>query len=151
MLASTKQIITEAQKTLEALVQSEGNEDVKSLHLWSFKELLSWKIPEHLSSTNVNLTRSRVEAEFLPPPICLYKFNMVTQRIKEQKSSFVGLVTHVKAGNWEGDKNKKQERVDPNKLVGSQVDIESIDDKSKVCLFIKHDASVDLKQYLVKN
>jgi hypothetical protein len=29
--------------------------------------------------------------------------------------------------------------------------MESIDDKSKCCLFIKHDASVDLKQYVVKN
>ena len=117
--------------------------------IWTFKDLLSWKIPEHLSSTNVNLSRSRVEAEYLPPPICLYKFNMETQRIKEQKASFVGIVTHVKQGNWEGDKNKqKKEEVDPNKLVGSQIDMESIDDKSKVALFVKHDPSVDLKQFV---
>ena len=87
--------------------------------LWSFKDLLAWKIPEHLSSTNVNLSRSRVEAEYLPPPICLYKFNMVTQRIKEQKASFVGIVTHVKQGNWEGDKRNEHKPVDPNKLVAS--------------------------------
>jgi len=30
---------------------------------------------------------------------------MVTQRIKEQKASFCGIVTYVKQGNWE-DKNK---------------------------------------------
>lgn len=29
--------------------------------------------------------------------------------------------------------------------------MESIDDKSKVCLFIKHDPTLDLKQYVVKN
>lgn len=77
------------------LVKSEGSDDFKSLKLWTFKELLSWKIPEHLSS-NSNISRSRVEAEYLPPPINLYKFNLVTQRIKEQKASFVGIVTHVK-------------------------------------------------------
>jgi len=84
---------------------------MKSLQLWTFKDLLSWKIPENLSSCNVNLSRSRVQAEFLPPPICLYKFTMVTQRIKEQKSSFVGIVTHVKVGNYEADKkNPKKEQ-----------------------------------------
>ena len=77
-MSSTKQIITEATAVLQELVQEEGGEDTRSLKLWSFKELLTWKIPEHLSSTNVNLSRSRVEAEFLPPPICLYKFQMVT-------------------------------------------------------------------------
>lgn len=29
--------------------------------------------------------------------------------------------------------------------------MESIDDKSKVALFVKHDASVDLKQFIQKN
>ena len=60
------------------MVHQDIENDAKHNQLWSFKELLSWKIPEHLSSTNVNLSRSRVEAEFLPPPICLYKYNMVT-------------------------------------------------------------------------
>ena len=76
---------------------------------------------------------------------------MVTQRIKEQKASFCGIVTHVKIGNWE-DKNKPNKQViDPNKLVTSQIDMESIDDKSRVCLFVKHDASLDLKEYVQKN
>lgn len=82
---------------MNELLKTEGIEDPKSYQLQSFKELLSWKIPENLSS-NSNISRSRVEAEYLPPPINLYKFNMVTQRIKEQKASFVGIVTHVKQG-----------------------------------------------------
>jgi hypothetical protein len=81
----------------EMVDQDDINEN-NSTKICSFKDLLSWKIPEDLSSTNVNLSRSRVEAEYLPPPICLYKFNMVTQRIKEQKSNFVGIVTHVRQG-----------------------------------------------------
>ena len=35
--------------------------------------------------------------------------------------------------------------------MNSQIDMESIDDKSRVCLFIKHDPSVDLKQYILKD
>lgn len=98
MLASTKQIVNLAQKVLSNIADSEGHSDQKSTRIWTFKDLLSWRIPEDLASTNVNLSRSRVEAEYLPPPICLYKFNMVTQRIKEQKANFVGIVTHVKQG-----------------------------------------------------
>lgn len=66
--------------------------------IWSAKELLSWKIPENMSSFGSNLQRTRVEAEFLPPPIWLYKYQFVTQRIKEQNVTFCGIVTHVKQG-----------------------------------------------------
>ena len=83
VLSSTKQIIVTASQILQDLNSSDaGPENSKSSRLWSFKELLSWKIPENLSS-NQNISRSRVEAEYLPPPINLYKFNLVTQRIKE--------------------------------------------------------------------
>jgi hypothetical protein len=75
--------MNEAQRVINDITINEGLNDSRSVKIWNFKELLSWKIPEDLSSTNVNLSRSRVEAEYLPPPICLYKFNMVTQRIKE--------------------------------------------------------------------
>lgn len=97
-MASTKQILNEAQKVLTTIAESEGQMDQKFNKIWTFKDLLSWKIPGDLASTNVNLSRTRVEAEFLPPPICLYNFNMVTQRIKEQKANFVGIITHVKQG-----------------------------------------------------
>lgn len=51
--------------------------------------------------------------------------------------------------NWQNDKNKQNlKEVESGKLVGSQIDIESTDDKSKVALFVKHDPSVDLKQYI---
>ena len=83
VLSSTKQIIEVAQSQVKERV-------------WSARELLTWKIPEQMSSTGCNLRRSRVEAEFLPPPISLYKFNLVTQRIKEQLVNFCGIVTHVK-------------------------------------------------------
>ena len=36
-------------------------------------------------------------------------------------------------------------------MVTSQIDMESIDDKSRICLFIKHDAGVDLKDFVQKN
>lgn len=100
LLSSTKQILSVAQRVISEIAQSEGISENKAHanKIWSFKEMLSWKIPEDLSSTNVNLSRTRVEAEYLPPPICLYKFNLVTQRIKEQKTNFVGIVTHVKQG-----------------------------------------------------
>ena len=42
-------------------------------------------------------------------------------------------------------KQKDQNKDDQFKLVNSQIDLESIDDKSKVCLFIKHDPTLDLK------
>jgi hypothetical protein len=60
-----------------------AQEIVKDEKVWSAKELLTWKIPDQMSSTGVNLKRSRVQSEFLPPVINLYKFNLVTQRIKE--------------------------------------------------------------------
>jgi hypothetical protein len=74
--------------------------------VWSARELLTWKIPEAMSSTGCNLNRSRFEAEFLPPPISLFKFSLVTQRIKEQLISYCGIVTHVKQG-YEDSQHKK--------------------------------------------
>ena len=73
---------------------------------------------------------------------------MVTQRIKEQKVSFCGIVTHVKQGNWEG---KKVVEKDSGKLVTSQIDMESIDDKSKIAFVVKHEPNLDLKTYIQKN
>ena len=40
---------------------------------------------------------------------------------------------------------------DSGKLITSQIDMESIDDKSKFALFIKHTADVDLKKFIQKN
>lgn len=40
---------------------------------------------------------------------------------------------------------------DPGKLITSQIDMESIDDKSKFALFIKHTADVDFKKFIPKN
>ena len=103
-----------------------------------------------MSSTGVNLSRSRAEAEFLPPPICLYKFNLVTSRIKEQKATFVGIVRHVKQGNWDND-SKKSKEIREGQLTTSQIDMESVDDKSRVALFVKHDPSLDLKNFVLKD
>ena len=104
---------------MNSLASNEGLTEVKHKTIWSFRDLLSWKIPEDLASTNVNLSRSRVEAEYLPPPICLYKFNLVTQRIKEQRTHFVGIVTHVKQGNWKDGKHKPKDNDDGSKLESS--------------------------------
>ena len=70
--------MTEAKNNLAEILNYDENDDLKALYLWTFKEMLSWKIPEHLTSSNQNLARSRLEAEYLPPPICLYKYNLVT-------------------------------------------------------------------------
>ena len=72
--------------------------------MWSFKDLLTWKIPEHLVSTSARdsqalLAKKQEEQGY----VCsyaqfshLYKLDLVTQRVKEQKVTFVGIVTHVK-------------------------------------------------------
>lgn len=72
--------------------------------MWSFKDLLTWKIPEHLISTSARdsqalLAKKQEEQGY----VCsysqfshLYKLDLVTQRVKEQKVTFVGIVTHVK-------------------------------------------------------
>ena len=36
-------------------------------------------------------------------------------------------------------------------LCTSQIDMESVDDKSRVALFVKHDPSVDLKNFILKD
>lgn len=72
--------------------------------LWTFKEILSWKIPDHLLSTAARESQQRLQQKQEEEGyICsyamhthLYQIDMVTQRIKEQKVSFVGIVTHVK-------------------------------------------------------
>jgi hypothetical protein len=51
VLSSTKQIIQTAGAILSDLNQNDGGpENSKSSRLWTFKELLSWKIPDNLSS-----------------------------------------------------------------------------------------------------
>ena len=72
--------------------------------LWSFKDILTWKIPDHLLSTQAREAQERLrEKEEAEGFVCsyamhthLYQIDMVTNRIKEQKVSFVGIVTHVK-------------------------------------------------------
>ena len=48
LFTSTKQIRSEA----EHLLAEWSDELTMPVKLWTFKELLSWKIPEHLLSTN---------------------------------------------------------------------------------------------------
>lgn len=99
--ANAKQIIEECEKVLkeEGLV---GPEDTK---IFNFRELLSWKMPEHFCSTtsahNNQFNRLRIQAPdmeegLVTNQIQLYKLDFVTQRLKEQRVNFVGVVTHVK-------------------------------------------------------
>ena len=67
----------------------------------------------------------------------IFQLELVTQRVKEQKVSFVGFVNYVKSN----DKTK-----DKGPIITSQVDLESTEDKSKVVLFVKHSRKIDLKQ-----
>ena len=96
---SAKQIIEECEKRM--LEFSEFEEERKVMN---FRELLSWKMPEHFCSTtsanNKQYNRFRVQVgEGMPHitnQINLYKLDFVTQRLKEQRVSFCGIVTHIK-------------------------------------------------------
>ena len=93
---STKQITEECEKVLRDEISEESERK-----LWNFRELLSWKMPEHFcSNTNAKqFNRQRVQAsESLPfnSQINLYKLELVTQRIKEQRVNICGIVCHVK-------------------------------------------------------
>lgn len=45
---------SEIQNKCEKIMKEEGNEgDEESAKLWNFRELCSWKLPEHLSTTGV--------------------------------------------------------------------------------------------------
>ena len=74
----------------------------QSKKLLSFRELLSWKMPEHFcSTTNKQFNKVRVQAADGTPivitiQINLYKLDFVTQRLKEQRVNFCGIVTHIK-------------------------------------------------------
>lgn len=99
LLTSTKQIRAEAERII-----GEWSEDANPSKLWAFKELLSWKIPEYLKSTNARESQQRLQRKQEEEGyICsygmhtqLYQLELVTSRVKEQKITFVGIVTHVK-------------------------------------------------------
>lgn len=79
----------------------------------------------------------------------LYQIDKVTSRVKEQKVSFVGIITHVKEFN-DNKYGGNQERSQQNNMVTSHIDLESTDDKSKCSLFVKHSKKIDLKGTLKK-
>lgn len=97
---STKQIKTDARRSLDDWCKNEH----EAPKCWSFKELLSWKIPDHLLSTSARqsqerLKRKQVETGYICSYINnshLFQYDLVTQRVKEQKVAFVGIVMHVK-------------------------------------------------------
>lgn len=111
--------------------------------LWNFKELLSWKVSDHLLSTSSRESQERLAAkQEADGYICsyasnaqLYQLDLITQRVKEQKVNFVGIITHVKQFADKGGSNKESSY---KTLVTTHIDLESTDDKSKVALFVKH-------------
>lgn len=70
--------------------------------------------------------------------------------MKEQKVSFVGIVTHVKSFVDKNPQNKDGSNNGANQLTTSQIDLESTDDKSKIALFVKHNSRIELKKFLKK-
>ena len=100
---SAKQVYSECEKVLKQEIY-EG----ESERIWTFRELLSWKMPESLISPSCgggrdfNRLNSRVmagagvEQSGLLRQVLLYKLDTLTNRVKEQKVSFVGVVSHVK-------------------------------------------------------
>ena len=61
--------------------------------------------------------------------------------------TFVGIVQHVIV-----DRSviAREGAPGPGQLVGTRIDLESTDDKSKVALFVKHNAKYDFKAILKK-
>ena len=72
--------------------------------IMSFKNLLSWKIPENLSNANTKDPEESLETKVAGQASNaggdlakrLYKVDYITQRIKEQKIHMVGIVVSVK-------------------------------------------------------
>ena len=99
LFTSTKQIQQESLRILEEW----SNKDQAPL-LWGFRDLLTWKIPDHLLSTSaresqVRLKRKQEEMGYICSYVNnthLFQYDLVTQRVKEQKVAFVGIVSHVK-------------------------------------------------------
>lgn len=131
------------------------------MQLWSFRDLLTWKVPENLGSNSTRDAIEKVEKRkarndnCYVNPVHLYKLDLVTQRVKEQKVSFCGIVTHIKHSV---DKNNKDfgngngfNRDGADEMITSQVEMEAIDDKSRVILFVKHSSKIELKQMVLKN
>lgn len=85
IFTSIKQIHTRSRQILD-----EWSPDLKP-KLWSFKEILCWKIPEHVLSTTARETQKKLQQkQHEEGYICsyamhthLYQLDMVTQRIKE--------------------------------------------------------------------
>ena len=65
--------------------------------LMNFRELLTWRMPEHFCATTSasNKQFKRVDLG-VTHQINLYKLDFVTQRLKEQRVSFCGIVTHIR-------------------------------------------------------
>jgi len=145
VFTSTKQIQAESLRILGEWSNigavNSGNADssihqtmnFKDLLSWKIPEhlvdLLSWKIPEHLVSTSARdsqtlLAKKQKDSGY----VCsyahyahLYKLDLVTQRVKEQKVTFVGIVTHVKCYNENGRGQKDNQIMQCT----SHIDLES--------------------------
>lgn len=105
--ANAKQIIDECEKILkdESFAEELNEDGSSSKKLLTFRELLSWKMPDHFCSTsnanNKQFNRHRIQAgvdgnaPVVQNQINLYKYDFVTQRLREQRVSFCGIVTHI--------------------------------------------------------
>jgi len=133
VFTSTKQIQAESLRILGEWSNigavNSGNADSSIHQTMNFKDLLSWKIPEHLVSTSARdsqtlLAKKQKDSGY----VCsyahyahLYKLDLVTQRVKEQKVTFVGIVTHVKCYNENGRGQKDNQIMQCT----SHIDLES--------------------------
>ena len=105
--ANAKQIIDECEKILkdESFAEELNEDGSSSKKLLTFRELLSWRMPDHFCSTsnanNKQFNRHRIQAgvdgnaPVVQNQINLYKYDFVTQRLREQRVSFCGIVTHI--------------------------------------------------------
>ncbi|CDW83715.1 UNKNOWN [Stylonychia lemnae] len=149
---STKQIITHCEEIL-----SNDPSDESEKKLWNYRELLSWKMPEHYKKNYQakSLNRPRVGAgnagdSSLPfnNQINLFILEYITSRLREQRVSFCGIVCHIKQYV---DKQNMQKDYEGSNQMNSQIDLESIDDKSRVCVFVRHSPKINLKDTILKD
>eukprot|EP00347_Sterkiella_histriomuscorum_P016494 403352965 len=143
---STKQII----QTCEEMLSEDANEE-SDKKLWNFRELLTWRLPDHFC-TNLpksgNNIRMGNDGFVFTNQINLYKLELITNRLKEQRVSFCGIVSHVKQNV---DKQSALKNNENHNQSTSQIDLESIDDKSRVCIFVKHSNRINLKDLIHKD
>jgi len=94
-------VFHEPEQILQAVKRMTLNEDEFGRMQWNMADLLTLHIPENLKiqpyyqSPEVQAQKRAESIDKKLQQIALYKMDHITNRIKEQKVQFIGIVTHV--------------------------------------------------------